>query len=144
MQTVDDSVNYRTSLEPSRAATGEYEFDSDEDSVFSGLASAMRFVGTASVVMGIVLFLGVLGGDPLKIIGSIVQGVLSLVVGIWLRGASKSIHAITTTEGADISNLMTAMAELRKVYSLQRVLILVALGILAVALVVGLTAAGGK
>jgi hypothetical protein len=73
-----------------------------------------------------------------------VQGLLGVIVGIWLRGASKSIKAIATTEGSDISNLMTAMAELKKVYSLQRVLILVALGILAIAFCLGLTGALGK
>jgi hypothetical protein len=145
MQNVDDLPRYQQSPQiSSRFSTDEYEFTSEQDSLFSGLASAMSFVGTASVVLGLFTFLGVLNGEPLKIIGAIVQGVLSVIVGIWLRGASKSIKAIATTEGSDISNLMTAMAELKKVYSLQRVLILVALGILAIAFCLGLTGALGK
>ncbi len=135
--TSDDESAPRTQQSPGPT---DYEFDSNQNSIFSGLASAMRFVGTTSIVLGLVFFLGVLGGDVFKIISALVQGALSLVVGLWLRKAASSIDHIVTTEGNDVSNLMAAMVELRKVYRLQRVLIIVALAIMAVAFVAVLAA----
>jgi len=56
--------------------------------------------------------------------------------GNWLRAAALSIRDVATTEGNDITHLMQAMNELRRVFRLQRITILVSLGLVATALLV--------
>ena len=137
----EDVPGYSEGARPTeRQQATEYEFNSDENSIFSTLASAMRFVGTTSIVLAALIFLGVLNADVFTIISAVVQGTLTLVVGIWLRRAAGSIDQIVTTEGGDIANLMSAMTELRKVYRLQRVLIIVAVGLIALAFLLALAA----
>ena len=140
MQNVDVSSPYDQMTRASEGLSttdGEYEFSEQQNTTFRQLSSAMKFVGVASIVLGFIVFLGALKGDAMSIFSCIVQGSLSIIVGFWLRGAAESIARIATTEGNDVSNLMNAMGDLRKVYSLQRALLVIVMALLAVAFVVG-------
>lgn len=109
---------------------GEYEFNEIENGGFRDLASKMRFVGLMSVIFGVLLM--VLGLATLLTggaggVGSIVQGLFAMFVGIWTRSAAGAFQRIVDTEGNDIGNLMHAVGELRRIYGLQRVLLIIAL-----------------
>ena len=96
----------------------------------------MRFVSYFLIALGLLLILsGVLsfrtGG-----FSSIIQGIVQLLIGIWTTKAASSFQLIVKTQGSDIENLMTALGELRKLYTLQYwvfilALILVVIGIVA-------------
>ena len=107
--------------------TAEFEFDVSQNNLLGDLAGKMRFVGL------LLLFVGFLNGVAGLIImfsklqdglSSMVVGIILVLIGFWTRQASTSFTQIVETEGHDISNLMIALGELRKLYSLQYWLIL--------------------
>ncbi|WP_204105671.1 MULTISPECIES: hypothetical protein [Spirulina sp. CCY15215] len=107
----------------------EYEFDASQNSLIHNLANKMRFV--AYVLIG----LGILEGIPAIIslfkgnfegFVDIIVGIVQIVIGIWTQKAASSFSLVVKTEGQDIENLMGALGELRKLYSLQYWLFLIA------------------
>ena len=107
--------------------TAEFEFDANQNDLLADLSGKMRFVGL------LLLFVGFLNGvaglillfsDLQDGLSSIAVGVILVLVGFWTRRASASFTQIVETQGHDISNLMIALGELRKLYSLQYWLIL--------------------
>lgn len=120
---------------------GEYEFGAEEEEEFSTLSSAMKFVGIAQIVFGLVRAVGgAVQGGAGNIAGGIVSAIVIALIGIWTVRAASSVQKIVDTEGSDVSHLMDAVGELTKLYSLQRLLIII--GIALLILLVGLGAAG--
>jgi hypothetical protein len=91
----------------------------------------MGFVAIALVVFGALLILsGVaqLLDDAVSLgLAGVIQGTVMLLIGIWTRGAAKSVHRVVASSGNDVANLMHAMQHLGRVYRLQRALLLVAI-----------------
>jgi hypothetical protein len=129
--------------EEDASRNGPFEFGPAEDDVFGRLAGAMKFVAVFLVVVGVVAISGALVTHAhttgAELISGIVQGVVSCIVGGWLLGAAGSLRAITETKGMDIPNLMLAMDKLRKVYTLQAVLLGIACAVVLVALVLAIS-----
>ena len=98
-----------------------YEFDEGENAVFSSLASGMKFVGVVLMILGALSILSALAGN----FGAAVNGVIYLLIGIWTRSAANSIRAIVDTEGSDIMHLMNAMGHLKKLFNLQKWLLII-------------------
>jgi len=99
-----------------KPAEKQYEFRPNENKIIGQLASKMHFVGLYLLAMGlIVITIGVivLHGGP------IISGALTCVVGLWTQRASVSFRHVVRTEGRDISHLMDALDDLRKLYSFQ-------------------------
>jgi hypothetical protein len=99
-----------------------YEFDSNDNQVFSGLSGAMKFVAVVSAVLGVLEIVGGMltasktGWTGLLQVG---QGFVMVLIGGWLGSAAGALKEIVTTEGNDIGNLMLAMRKLKSVYTLQ-------------------------
>ena len=108
----------------------EYEFDVTQELVVGELAGAMRFVGTATTFMG----------NPAGL-AQIIQGVLMAFIGVWTRSSARSFQLVVDTKGNDIGNLMNALGELRRLYNLQRWVLIVALVLMVVAFALGILAA---
>jgi hypothetical protein len=131
------------------AATGsdEYEFTTYENSVLLTLAGRMKIVGVVSVVFALVQTLAAVvlvrfdGGAGL--LRSIVLALLSSILGAMLLASAKEFRAIATTEGSDLAHLMTALGRLSQFFLVQAGLIVVGLGVMALALFVLLMAVGG-
>ena len=110
----------------------EYEFSDRQNELVGALAGKMSFVGTMMIVFGILLDLGGLVSILLlhlaptsgAALTNVIAGAALLCVGFWTRGAAVHFQRIVDTEGSDVSNLMTALEELFRIYSLQRVLFL--------------------
>jgi hypothetical protein len=124
------------------SANGPFEFGPAEDDVFSRLAGSMKFVAIVLAGLGVLMLVGALiahqhmaGAD---LISSLVQGLVSIIIGGWLLGAASSLRAITETRGNDVPNLMVAMDKLRKVYTLQAVLLAIAGAVVVVAVVLAI------
>ena len=102
---------------PSEATPGsqvQYEFTADQNRVIADLAKKMRLVGIVLQVFGV---LGTIAGLLLITrngVGTLIQGVVSLFLGIWTVRAADAFRRIVTTQGQDISNLMAALDQLGK------------------------------
>ncbi len=110
---------------------GEHEFDIMQNSVIGGLAGWMLFVGIILIIFGSVQCLFGMLALPAGLL-TLGQGVCMLLIGVWTCGASRSFKQIVTTEGADITLLMDALKKLRAVYTLQGILLIIALALLVV------------
>jgi len=88
------------------------------------LAEKMRFVsyflslGILVAIFGLVLIAR--GG-----LANIIQGIVQIIIGFWTK--QPLLSSRLTTQGNDIENLMGALGELRKLYTLQYWLYIVAL-----------------
>ncbi|MEE2904366.1 MAG: DUF5362 family protein [Myxococcota bacterium] len=118
-----------------------YEFSTEQNSVFSSLASAMKVVGIVSCILGALSLLPILANPGIIFING-PQAIILLVVGVWTTRASNSIKAIVDTQGNDIQHLMDAMSGLSKLYRLQRALMILCL-VLFVLLGLFLVTVGG-
>lgn len=118
-----------------------YEFGESQNQLIKDLASKMQFVGYFLIVTGVLVGVGAIltlldGGSGA--FGGLIQAIAQIVIGVWTKNASDAFGRIVTTQGNDIENLMNALAELRKLYTLQYWLLIIAIVFIAIALVLGL------
>ncbi len=93
----------------------EYEFTEEENVLVGSLAKKMKFVGIFGIVFGVLeIIQGVFSEKT-----AIVQGIISIVIGIWTTKASESFQKIVDTQGNDISYLLSALDQLKKLFTLQ-------------------------
>lgn len=114
----------------------QYEFTSSQNELIQELAKKMRFVSYFLIGLGILAAIGGLFSIARGGFGSIVQGVVQVVIGIWTGSAASSFQKIVDTQGNDIENLMLSLGELRKLYVLQYWLYIIALIFVAIAVVI--------
>ena len=113
----------------------QYEFDNSQNELILDLSKKMRFVAYFLMALGILaVVFGIVGLD----VGSIIQGIVQFLIGLWTVNAASLFRQIVETRGNDIVNLMGALAELRKLYTLQYWVLIIALIFMAIALVLGL------
>jgi hypothetical protein len=116
-----------------KTAEPQYEFKPQENQIIGELAAKMHFVGLFMLAVGVLVI--VIGVYPLVHAGPIVTGTLASVVGLWTQRASVSLKSVVYTEGHDISHLIAALEDLRKLYSLQFWLLIMGLVLAAVTIV---------
>ena len=112
-----------------------YEFTSTQDRLISELSNKMRFVSYVLIAIGALLIVAGLVSINQGGFGSVIYGIVQLLVGVWTNKAAASFRKIADTQGSDISNLMDALAELRKLYTLQYWLFILALVFIVIGLV---------
>ncbi len=117
----------------------EHEFDISENETISGLSGWMGFVGIVLIVLGILQCIGGLLSLPYGIL-TLGQGVCLLMIGIWTWRASRSFRMIVTTDGSDITLLMDALRKLRSVYTLQGILLIILLALVAFGIILAVMA----
>lgn len=113
----------------------QYEFSSSQNELIKQLAEKMRFVAYFLIGVGVLiaisgLFTLLRGG-----IGNIINGVVQIIIGVWTNKAASSFQLMVDTQGNDIENLMGALGELRKLYTLQYWLLIVTLIFMVLGLV---------
>lgn len=115
-----------------------YEFNAAENPVLGETAGLARAWGIISVVLGIIASLGSFspsrGGDPVDAV-TLVEGIGTIVVGVFFIRTAGSLKSVVTTEGNDIKHMMDAMKSLRTVFLIEMVVlgIAIASGIASVA-----------
>ncbi len=123
-----------------QAQAGEYEFSEPQNQVLRELFGAMRFVGIALMVLG--LLAGGFGvrkmtaGRTDSAVAMALLAVLLFFTGNWTRSASTSVQRIVSSSGNDITNLMAALMALRRVYSLQRTLLIASFVVIGLAVAI--------
>lgn len=125
---------------------GTYEFNESQNQLILDLSKKMMFVSYFLIASGV---LGAITGLIMVLkggFGGLVQGVILLITGIWTINAAKAFQLIVDTQGNDIENLMGALGQLRKLYTLQYWLFLIAVIFMAIgliaAIVLGIAASG--
>lgn len=109
----------------------EYEFSQDENVIIETLAKRMARVGLLMIALFVIIFLNNLSilssSSVLSLIASIniVDSILFIVMGMTLYRPTDNLKFIVSTEGQDISELMTAFGELNN--GLRAVMILLVL-----------------
>lgn len=117
------------------------EFTPEQNVVLLRLAQRMRAVGIALMVLAALLALrAVLGADELGML-AIQAGIVLGFTGFWSVRAATELSRVATTEGADMSHLMSALGEIRKLYELQFWIFLAAALLLGVTVVMAITGA---
>ncbi len=128
--------------EPQPVTASSYEFTTTQERLIADLAGKMRFVSYFLIVVGV---LQIIPGLSRLVIaegfGLVISGVVQLLIGIWTNRAASSFLQVAQTRGNDIDNLMEALKQLRRLYSLQYWLLIVALVIFGIVAVIGLIGA---
>jgi hypothetical protein len=116
-----------------------YEFTAAQNATIEGLAKRMKFIGIIYLVFGGLVAIGALWmltqSLPSALV-AILEVALFGFMGYWTVKAAGSFQMIVQTRGNDISFLMNALEELRKIYNLQVWLFIIVLGLLAIGIVV--------
>ncbi|MBD1837891.1 hypothetical protein H6F78_12380 [Coleofasciculus sp. FACHB-64] len=112
-----------------------YEFDQTQNQLIRDLAQKMRFVSYFLIALGVLLVIDGIVSIAKGEIGGIITGVVQIFIGLWTSKAASSFQLIVDTQGSDMENLIGALGELRKLYTLQYWLILIAVFFVAVALI---------
>jgi hypothetical protein len=111
----------------------QYEFSPEQNSILLDLANKMKFVGIFEIVLGGIYVLTAVGG-MFQNIGS---GIVQVFLGYLTLNASKFFLNIVQTEGNDITHLMSAMLELKKLYSIQFWLNIILIVFVVIGLILG-------
>ncbi len=129
-----------------------YEFNTSQNELFQDLARKMNFVGILLLIGGILsLIMGIFvtvvwtfiqkEDIPLSSgINSIIQGIFLFLIGSWTRKAALGFFRIVQTTNNDIENLMGAIGELRKLYTLQYFLVIITIVFIAFIFIFGIIA----
>ncbi len=121
---------------PPRTAA-EYEFNPEQNAVIRELAGVMNVAGLVLMALAIVTilyagaFIAGVGRDPTPLVFAAFCAPM-VIAGFWVRGAAEPLLKIVDTEGKDITHLMSALSELRRIFSLLRTGFAVSLGIAVV------------
>lgn len=115
MSAPESSAGLSTSA-GSDAKAEAFEFTAEENRVLERLATKMNFVGLFAVGIAVVMILlGITLRDP----SPAVNGLLAGLIGFWTARASRQFLLVARTRGHDVSHLMAALDDLRKLYTLQ-------------------------
>jgi hypothetical protein len=125
-------------------SNSSYEFSREQNDAVSLLAQRMRVVGVLLLLVGILVTgetILLLRFGQGTVVGIAVAVALGLI-GYWSIRAAREFFRIVTTQGADLSHMMTGLREIRKLYDLQfwTLIVLVfmaSLGVFAVAVGAG-------
>jgi len=124
---------------------GEYEFTNEQNSVISSLVVAGRVAG------GLMLAAAAWKGyREIVVASNFVVGALTAAyyafIGIWTLKAAGAFDHVVKTQGSDIANLDKAFAELRNVFKLTQIVLIVFLvifGLLLLLILAGISALSG-
>jgi hypothetical protein len=115
-----------------------YEFTGAQNQLIGTLAKRMKFVAIFFIVLGAILAVSGLFTLNRGGIVTIFMGALYIIIGIWTIRAANSFKQIVDTEASDISYLMNALNELKKLYTLQYVLAIIAIVFLGIVILAGI------
>jgi hypothetical protein len=106
-----------------------YEFTSEENTICSKLAKYMKYTGLLFIFLGVLI--GIFCGltivkSPYHGIAYLLQTILVVTIGVWTNSASYSFRLIVETAGNDMDNLMDALNTMRRLYTIQFFLSIVA------------------
>jgi hypothetical protein len=106
-----------------------YEFIDAHKESFRALAASMSFVGVCTMLaaaLASVFFAGELyAGFVLGAIGMATLAIVFPLIAWWMMSAGRALSALVGTRGRDVEHLMAAVAHLRRLFGLARVVVVV-------------------
>lgn len=114
-----------------------YEFNAGQNESIKKLTHQMMFVSIFLIVLGLlfaafgVYYLVSVEDAFLKFIFDIVIATVLIIMGLVTINSAKSFKLVTTTEGNDIENLMSALDKMNTWFSIQTMMIVIGILILA-------------
>jgi hypothetical protein len=117
-----------------------YEFTPAQDEVISSMARWTGIFAWFALIAGTLMAVGGLLQLPVGAV-NVVGGSVYLFIGMWFRGAAKSLRMVVVTEGDDIAHLMSALENLRSAF--MAMVVIVGMGILIATFVAGIVAGQG-
>ena len=124
-----------------------YEFDSAQNETIHTLAKTLQFVGMVTMVFALVFALGCLRAmtqsEWPEVISQGMVMVFTFAMGSLMIKAGKAFQAIVATAGEDITHLMAALDNLRQMYSILSVIIIISILLTLVALALSLVSSNG-
>jgi hypothetical protein len=121
--------------------TPAWEFTPEQSVIMARLAQRMRVVGIALMALAALLGLrAAFGGDAIGLL-AVQAGIVLGCTGYWSVRAATELSRVVTTAGADVTHLMAALGEIRKLYELPFWLFLVAAVLLGATLLMAITGA---
>ena len=127
---MDDPV---LSGDPTGAPVPRHEFGTEENDVIGSAARWVTWWGWIAMGAGLLLIAGgvaTLGEGGLT---EILLGAVYLLVGVYFRGAGRSLGNVVETTGQDVAHLMRALERLTSAFRVQVILVLVALAMIVIA-----------
>ena len=126
-----DSLHLRTAMEDvtsmeaagTPATGGGYEFSPEDDDLFKGLSNRMRYLAVLLVILALLGIPAILGGGGYTALVTL----LYTVTGVLTFGVARSLRRIVTTEGSDISHLMSALGSLNNLLTFVVILVTILL-----------------
>jgi hypothetical protein len=132
-----EQVSPGTAPQPTLGSIG-YEFSPAQNLTIQVLAQRMKFIGILYMAFGGLVGVGgivMLFQAPIQAIVAFAEVALFALMGLWNYKGADSFQLIVQTHGNDISYLMNALEDLRKIYNLQYWLMIVMLVLVALAIV---------
>lgn len=115
---------------------GQYEFNAEQNALMGDLGAKMQFVGMFAVVIGALVLMGgvlTVNAAP-RNPGAFIAGLLYIALGAWTRSAGSAFRDVVETRGADITHLMEALGDVRRIYTLFTWICIIAIALLAISL----------
>lgn len=131
-------LNPETAVQPERKTTG-YEFTMAQNATIQVLANRMKFIGFLYLAgAAFVALAGIysLLNSPLMAVVLFTEVAFFGFMGWWTYKGADSFRAIVQTKGSDITHLMDALEDLRKIYNLNFWLMVVVLSIWVIGILV--------
>ena len=101
--------------------TPTFEFTADQNTQFHTASKWMRFAAWIQIIAAV---LSVIGWAKTRD-GGLLGGVIFGLVGYWTLGAAKAFRQVAETTGGDVSHVMRAVEQLKRLYKFQGLLFLV-------------------
>ncbi len=99
-----------------------YEFNGEQNQLLSDLATKMTFVGIFAIIIGTLdvfwALYWLITTTWQAALENGIQAVMYLLIGIWVFKAAGSFRQIVLTQGNDIQNLMKALLEFKRLFTL--------------------------
>jgi hypothetical protein len=126
-----------------------FEFSDEQKESFRALATSMGFLGACTMILGALSAVFALGAIyesfvPNGIFAGI-YAVILLLMASWMLSASRSLSAMLRTRGRDVQYLMEAVHQLRRLFGMTLVLLMIGmLGAVAMVAWCALGAGSGR
>lgn len=111
----------------STASSRDYEFSPSDESVIGGTARWVGIWAWFAMVGGAITAAGSLLTLPDGVEG-LAFGTVYLIIGIYFRGAGRSLKSVVETEGNDVHHLLSALGSLQSAFKVM--VIVAAIGII--------------
>jgi hypothetical protein len=129
-----DTPNTQPPQAPPANAPAEYEFSEAQNAIIGPLAFRMSIIGMligAVSLVGFVILMLIwqkLGWtmDTLQLVGPhTLSSLLVLAISVWIARCGNAFRLIVKTKGSDMKNLMYALGEMKKLFGLIMLLLLI-------------------